>query len=129
MDVNTFTFGTFKEVMDISDISEETYAFILRAVFKYVLKVHSIDLEEFVDNEVVLAVGEEPTFIPIPEDLQYAVFKHAKYLYEIQVKGVEIIDSVKDSGGNTSRFREAKLPALITSTYRMYSPIEPIILT
>lgn len=129
MAISTFTFGTFKSVMGVSDVSEEAYAFILRTVFKYALKVHSIDLDEFVDNEVVLGVDEDPTFIEVPEDLQYAVFRHAKYLYEVQTKGVEIVDSVKDSGGNTSKFREAKLPSIITSTYRMYSPIEPIILT
>ena len=129
MAISTFTFGTFKAVMGINDVSEETYAFLLRTVFKYALKVHSIDLEDYTDNEVVLGVGETATVIAIPEDLQYAVFKHAKYLYEIQTKGVEIVDSVKDSGGNTSKFREAKLPSIITSTYRMYSPIEPIILT
>lgn len=126
---STFTFGTFKAVMGISDVSEEAYAFILRTVFAYVKKVHSIDVTAFSDNEVVLAEGELPTIITMPEDLQYAMFKHAKFLYEVQVKGSDLVDSVKDSGGNTTRFKDPVLPSVITSTYRMYSPIEPVYLT
>jgi len=122
--MNTFTFGTFKAVMDVSDVNQEAYSFILRTIFQYMLKVHSIDIDNYIDYSDITST----TVIIPPEDLQYAIFKHAKHLFDVQSKGTDNVDSVKDSGGNTVKYREPKLPSMITSTYRMYSPIEPVIL-
>jgi len=100
--------------MGISDISEETYAFVLRSVFKYVNTFHSIDL--FADDFV------------LEEDLQYAMYIHAKYIYENQIKNTAVVTNAKDSAGNTVAYNP-KLPSIVHSTYKAYSPIEPAILT
>lgn len=105
-----FNYTTFKSIMDISDISEETYAFILRSVFQYVSKVHTIDVTG-----------------PMTEDLQYAIFMHAKYIYESQVKNTALIASAKDPSGGSVIYN-TRLPAIIESTYKMYSPNDPVIL-
>ena len=109
-----FTYTNFKSVMDISDISEGSYAFVMRTVFQYVLKVHRIDVDD-------------PTADDLTEDLQYAMFMHAKFIYETQVKNTAVVSASKDSAGNTVTYA-TKMPKIIESTYRMYSPIEPVIL-
>jgi len=109
-----FSYTNFKAVMDISDIAESTYAFVMRTVFQYVLKVHVIDIDN-IDPE------------DITEDLQYAMYLHAKYIYETQVRNTPVVESSKDSGGNTVKYN-TKMPSIITSTYRMYSPSEPVLI-
>ena len=172
-----FSFTTFKAVMDIPDIEETAYAFILRSVFSYMKKIHSIDLDAsatlstlsgctttsllFTTNasllvDQVVRVGLEESYISevvtdttlgtttvtispalsvaplastsvlvlltvIPFDLQYAIFQHAKFIYEGQKKLTSIIDSVTDASGNKATYK-AKLPVTITSTYLEYSP-------
>lgn len=100
--------------MDVADISEGTYAFVLRSVFKYVNVVHAIDIDDTDVSE-------------IPEDLQYAMFSHAKFIYETQMKNTAMIESVKDSSGDTVKYN-TKLPSIITSTYRMYSTLDSVII-
>ena len=121
--MNTFTFGTFKAVMDVSDINQEAYAFILRTVFEYTKTVHLIDIDNYTGS-----VADATTVLDIPMDLQYAVFRHAKHIYDVQTLGTDNIASVKDAAGSTTSYREPMLPSIVTSTYRMYSPTEPIIL-
>lgn len=40
-----FNFTTFKSVMEITDIDETTYSFILRSVFRYIKQKYGIDVE------------------------------------------------------------------------------------
>jgi len=126
MAASTFTFTTFKAVMGIDDIPEATYAFILRAVFEYVNTVHEINIDDYQSQP---AADGTTTSVDIPVDLQLALFSHAKYLYETQVSNSDIVAQAKDAGGNTVVYQSKKqLPANITSTYRMYSQTEPVIL-
>jgi len=111
----SFSFTQFKSVMNISDISEETYSMILKMVFQYVKTVHAIDIDEY----------ETPDDIPI--DLVYAMYSHAKFKYEQQTKSVPTIDSVKNPGGGSVTYSD-KFPDIITSTYRMYSPTASVII-
>lgn len=121
--MNTFTFGTFKAVMDVSDINQEAYAFILRTVFEYAKTVHLIDFDNYTGP-----IAGTTTILSIPMDLQYAVFRHAKHIYDVQKLGTDNVASIKDAGGSTTSYRAPKMPSSVSSTYRMYSPTEPIIL-
>ena len=172
-----FNFTTFKSVMEVTDIEESAYAFILRSVFAYIKKIYSIDLnstETFVVgvgstttsvvlpytvkllvDQVVRINGQEVTitggssdvlltattitvspalsvapgtgstalvFLQIaPIDLQYAVFQHAKFIYESQKKLTSVIDSVTDTTGNKATYK-SKPPVGIAMTYSEYSP-------
>lgn len=109
-----FTYTGFKSIMDVPDITEETYAFVLRTVFKYVNTVHSIDIDNTDSSD-------------ISEDLQYAMFIHAKFIYETQIKNASVVSSAKDSAGNSVTYK-TELPSIITSTYRMYSPLDPVVI-
>lgn len=40
-----FNFTTFKSTMDVADIDETTYSFILRGIFSYINKIYAIDLD------------------------------------------------------------------------------------
>lgn len=110
----SYSFTQFKAVMDVSDISEEAYAFVLKTVFQYVNKVHAIDLSEIDPDDLT-------------EDFVYAMYIHAKYIYEHQVKNVPTVSTVKNPGGGSVSYAR-KLPPIINSTYRMYSPLDPITL-
>lgn len=57
-------------------------------------------------------------------DLQYAIYLHAKYLFESQKKNTFILDSVTDSQGNRATYK-LKPPALVSSIYLEYSPNAP----
>lgn len=172
-----FSFTTFKQVMEISDIEEPTYSFILRSIFSYLKKTYSIDLsktESFtigtgstttsvvlpyttsLEIDQVMRIGNEEVFItggtsdillttttvtvspalstaPIagtsalvflqvaPIDLQYAIFQHAKFIFESQKKLTSIIDSVTDVAGNKATYK-VKPPTSILMAYAEYSP-------
>lgn len=172
-----FSFTTFKQVMEVSDIEEPTYGFILRSIFSYLKKTYSIDLnktETFIvgtgstttsivlpyttnlEIDQVLRIGNEEVFItggtsdtllttttitinpalstaPItgtsalvflqvaPIDLQYAIFQHAKFIFESQKKLTSVIDSVTDATGNKATYK-VKPPTSILMAYAEYSP-------
>lgn len=172
-----FSFTTFKQVMEISDIDEPTYGFILRSVFAYLKKIYSIDLnntESFtigtgstttsivlpytinLEGDQVMRIGTEEVFITggtsdtlltttmvtispalstapsagttalvflqvAPIDLQYAIFQHAKFIFESQKKLTSIVDSVTDATGNKATYK-VKPPTSILMTYSEYSP-------
>ena len=44
-DIKYFTFTAFKSAMDITDIDETTYSFLLRSVFRYLTQKYNIDIE------------------------------------------------------------------------------------
>lgn len=172
-----FSFSTFKQVMEISDIEESAYGFILRSIFAYLKKTFSIDLsktESFtigtgsttsnivlpyttsLEVDQVIRIGNEEVFItggtsdillttttisvspnlsvaPVsggialvflqvaPIDLQYAIFQHAKFIYESQKKLTSVIDSVTDATGNKATYK-VKPPSSILMAYAEYSP-------
>lgn len=169
-----FNFGTFKSTMDVADIDEPTYGFILRMVFSYINKIYAIDLDaeetfstitgtttssiivpystNLLVDQVVVSGAEEsvitavtsnelltettitvspaftiaPTSILVkltlvPFDLQYAIYQHAKFLFESQKKNTSIIDSVTDATGNKATYK-SKPSTMITSVYSEYSP-------
>lgn len=178
-----FNFTTFKSVMEVTDIEESAYAFILRNVFAYIKKTYSIDLNatetflvgsgstttsivlpytENLQVDQVIRIGTEETVItggtsdnllttttidvspalsvaPVagtsalvflqvaPIDLQYAVFQHAKFIYESQKKLTSVIDSVTDATGNKASYK-ARIPTTIAMTYLEYSPDSPALL-
>lgn len=163
--------------MEITDIEEPAYAFILRSIFAYLKKTFSIDLsrtESFtvgtgstttsivlpytinLEEDQVIKIGSEEVFItggssdellttttitvspplsiaPVagttalvylqvaPIDLQYAIFQHAKFIYESQKKLTNIIDSVTDTAGNKVSYK-VKPPAGVLLSYAEYSP-------
>jgi hypothetical protein len=165
--------------MDIPEIEEPTYGFILRSVFSYLKKIFGIDLDASVTLSAlsgctttslvvtantnllvdqIVRVGAEEVFITgvvtdatlnittltispaltsapvvstsilvlltvVPFDLQYAIFQHAKFIYEGQKKLTSIIDSVTDAVGNKATYK-VKPPASIISAYYEYSPNE-----
>ena len=170
-----FNFIVFKSVMDVSDIDETTYAFILKSVFSYTKRVFNLDFGNTISltaetgstesvikttsvtglqvGQVVTSGTEETTitaidatnltvtvstaftlvptsitvYTQIPyEDLQYAVFMHAKFLFEYQKKNAQIIDSVTDTAGNKVSYK-VKPPETVLSVYLEYSP-NPIVL-
>lgn len=172
-----FQFTTFKQVMEVSDIEEPAYAFILRSIFSYLKKTYSIDLSrtesftigtgstttsvvlpytENLEVDQVMRIGNEEVFItggtsdellttttvtispalsiaPVasttalvflqvaPIDLQYAIFQHAKFIFESQKKLTSVIDSVTDATGNKATYK-VKPPASILMAYAEYSP-------
>lgn len=169
-----FNFGIFKSTMDVADIDEITYSFILRMVFSHLKKIYGINLDSeitltpitgsttssiivpyntglVVDQLVVSGSSESeviavssnitltettitvsPAFalVPtsilvkltvVPFDLQYAIYQHAKFLFEAQKKNTSIVSAITDSAGNKVTYN-TKPPGLITSTYLEYSP-------
>lgn len=44
-DIKYFSFTAFKSAMEINDIDEATYSFLLRSVFRYLSQKYSIDVE------------------------------------------------------------------------------------
>lgn len=169
-----FNFSNFKSVMDVADIDEATYGFILRMVFSYIKKIYAIDLdaeETFttstgttissiivpystnllvgqvvtsgaeesvittVTNDTILAtttltISPAFTLAPtsilvkltlVPFDLQYAIYQHAKFLFESQKKNTQIVDSVTDTAGNKATYK-SKPSGMVTAVYAEYSP-------
>jgi hypothetical protein len=57
----------------------------------------------------------------VPFDLQYAIYVHAKFLFESQKKNTSILDSVSDASGSKATYR-TQPPAICIYTYTEYSP-------
>jgi hypothetical protein len=104
-----FNFTVFKSVMEVSDIDEGTYSFVLRAVLLYIKRTFGIDLDTYTD---------------VPLDLQYAIFQHAKYLFDYQKKSISTVGIVMDSNGNRVTHR-AVPPTASIYVYKEYS-VDPI---
>lgn len=169
-----FNFSSFKSVMDISDIDEPTYGFILRSIFSTLKKTHGIDLEAttkvltlsgsttttlilpltlgLLVDQIVVVGSKESSILSVTStltdttivlatpllvaplvntnvvfyltvvqfDLQYAIYQHAKFLFEGQKKNTQVVDSVTDTAGNKATYK-AKPSKMITSVYLEYS--------
>jgi hypothetical protein len=102
-----FSFTQFKVVMAIADIDEATYALILRAIFDQLLIQYEIDLSKATS---------------ISFDLTFAIYKHAKHLFEVHKNNLSVLDSVADSAGNRTSYK-ISIPTEVMSTYKMYSPV------
>jgi hypothetical protein len=61
-----FSFTTFKSVMEVTDIDETTYSFILHSVFRYVKQKYGIDLEATVTY--IPNIGSTVNSIIVPLD-------------------------------------------------------------
>ena len=107
-----FSLIQFKTVMKIADIDEATYSMILRAIFDNLNTQYDID----VDNLT------EITF-----DFTLAVYRHAKFLFELLDKNLDVIDKTSDTSGNKTTFN-AQPPKEVCSVYKMYSPVAPALL-
>lgn len=166
--------------MDIPEIEEAAYGFILRSIFSYLKKVFSIDIDNSkvikalsgctttslitlldtellvnqivrvgLDEAVITAVTSDVTLntttitispalsvapvlntditvllTVVDYDLQYAIFQHAKFIYEGQKKQTSIIDSVTDANGNKASYKVVP-PVSVISAYREYSDNPP----
>ena len=110
--LSQFSFTQFKTVMDIADIDEPTYALILRAIFDTIDTQHEIVIDD-------LGV--------ITNDLIYAIYRHAKFVFEVQKNKLDIISKTADSSGNRTTFI-VEVPTEVRSVYRMYSPSGPAFL-
>jgi len=106
-----FNFILFKNAMQASDQAEATYSIILRAVFQELKTLYSIDIEEFAE---------------IPDDLVYAIFRHTKYLYDIQENSVDVMGYISSSDSNRVNF-SPEFPKEVLNTYRQYSQTAPAI--
>jgi len=56
----------------------------------------------------------------VPFELQYAIYQHAKFLFEVQTKNINIVSGVHDSVGGRVSYKD-KLPMSIINVYREYS--------
>ena len=110
--LSQFSFTQFKTVMDVADIDEPTFALILRAIFDTLNTQHEIVIDEL----------EE-----ITNDLIYAIYKHAKFVFEVQKNKLDIISKTADASGNRTTFK-VEIPTEVRSIYRMYSPSGPAFL-
>jgi len=104
-----FSFTHFKQVMAVADIDEPTYALILRSVFAHLRTFHNLDID---------------TRTAIEFDLMYAIYRHAKYIFETYKNNTDIINSVNDPAGNKTTFNR-KIPKEISGVYKAYSPEPP----
>jgi len=104
-----FNFIQFKTVMNISDVDEATYALILKAIFDDLEVQHSIIID---------------TLPSISSNLVFAIFRHAKFIFEVYKNNLDTIEGTSDSSGNKTTFK-MDTPKDIVSTYRMYSPEPP----
>ena len=107
--LESFNFIQFKAIMGISDIDEPTYALILRAVFDNLETEHEILVDDLES---------------ITSDLVFAVYRHAKFIFEVHKSNLDTIKSTSDSSGNRTTF-EVKTPADVIATYKMYSARPP----
>jgi len=106
---DNFNFITFKEVTGISSIDEEAYSFILRAVFDNIKALYLIDIDKM---------------ISVPNDLSFAIYSHAKVLFESVKNNVSLVESLGDSSGNRTKF-SPRLPKEIITVYRIYANTPP----
>ncbi len=110
--LSQFNFIQFKAVMDVADIDDTTYVVILRSIFAYLLKAHRIDIDNL----------DELTY-----DLIYAVYRHAKFIFETQKNKLDTISQMTDASGNKTTF-EVETPSDVISVYKMYSAVPPAFL-
>jgi len=107
-----FSFAQFKAVMGVTEIDEPTYALILRAIFDNLLIQFDIDID----------AATEITF-----DFTYAIYRHAKFIFEVQKQNLDVIEKTSDPSGNRTTFK-VQIPIELIAVYKMYSPIEPALL-
>lgn len=110
--MEAFNFIQFKTVMNISDIDEATYALILKAVFANLEVQHEIVLDDLTE---------------ITSDLVFAIYRHAKYTFDVYKNNIDTLKSTSDASGNKTQYA-AEAPTEVLSTYKMYSPVLPAIL-
>ncbi len=84
------------------------------------LTTSTITLTTAITTPVVNAAVTILRFTP-DISLQYAVFQHAKYLYERQKKNAMVVDTVTDASGNRATYKD-KPAKDILQTYAAYSP-------
>lgn len=110
--LSQFNFIQFKTVMNIADIDEPSYAIILKAVFDNLLTQYEIDID---------------TLEVLTYDLVFAIFRHAKFIFEVHHKNLDVIEKTSDASGNKTTFK-ITVPKEVMATYKMYSPVAPAIL-
>lgn len=101
-----FNFTQFKAVMNIADIDEQTYALILRAVFSNLELRHEIVFDDLTE---------------VKSDLVFAIYRHAKFIFDTYKHNIDTIKNTSDSSGNKTTFN-SEAPADVVSTYKMHSP-------
>lgn len=112
--LSQFSFVQFKAVMGIADIDEPTYSLILKSIFDILNTQYDIDINA-------------STALTLTHDMVYAIYRHAKFIFEMQSKNLDVVDTVADASGNRTSFK-VKVPTDVLSTYKMYSPILPALL-
>lgn len=110
--LESFNFVQFKTVMNIADIDEATYALILRGVFARLETQFEIVLDDLTE---------------ISADFVFAIYRHAKFIFDTYKNNLDTIKSTSDASGNRTTF-DAKAPQDVISTYKMYSPVPPALL-
>lgn len=108
---DTFNFILFKNAMGVPDEAEGAYAFILKYIFTDIKTTYGIDIS---------------TMTEVPDDLKYAIFQHAKYLYTTQQNLTSVFDSVTDKKTGTAKY-DPKFPKDILRVYRNYSSEPPAV--
>lgn len=110
--LSQFNFIQFKLVMSVADIDETLYAFLLRNVFAMLNTQYSIDVDALTEIE---------------DDLVFAIYRHVRFLYEVEKNNLDTIDKVSDPSGNKTTFK-AMLPIEVRAAYKMYSTNLPAFL-
>ena len=108
---DNFNFIVFKEAMNVSDQAEATYSIILRSVFQELKNTYSVDIDSMAE---------------VPADLVYAIFRHVKYLYDVQEHSADVMGYSASSDSNKATYKP-EFPKEIINTYRQYSTIPPAI--
>jgi len=101
-----FNYIQFKTVMNVSDVDEATYGLILRAIFANLEVQHTIIIDELQE---------------VTSDFVYAVYRHAKFIFDTYKGNLDTIKSTSDSSGNRTTY-EVKIPMDIRAVYKMHSP-------
>jgi len=110
--LSQFSFVQFKTTMSVSDIDEPTFALILRSIFANLLVQYDIDID---------------TVTEMTYDFSFAIFRHAKFIFEVQKQNLDVIQKTSDASGNRTTFK-VQTPKDVISVYKMYSPILPALL-
>ena len=110
--LSQFNFVHFKNSMGISDMDETAFVLIIRAIFDNLLTQYEIDID---------------TLNSITYDFTLAVYRHAKFLHEVQKQNLDVIAKTSDASGNRTTFK-VEVPKDISATYKMYSPVAPALL-
>lgn len=115
-DIKYFSFTAFKSAMEVNDIDEATYSFILRAVFRYIKQKYGIDVEATKSFTVSVGSTTSSIVVPLTTDIiagQLADNEH------------DILTVANDTVALTTTFTVSPVYATIPSTVSIQTTILP----